>query len=184
MWVKKSVFIFDIFNPNHYDPYSIGYGRGPHPLSGLSGMSYTMNAHFMVPKEETPYIGEALYNGTSFEIVIVGLFPSVQDLIRFCDLRKELFGENLNFKIMYSDAVETRCGEAIYSAGKVRKNVTLDSWALARTMAYGGRNSNLSLEMTMRAQDWLGAFIQEILDEIEEEEERARIAEDEKEDLG
>ena len=102
--------------------------------------------------------------------------PKIKYLIAFCLLRKELFEENINFKIMYVNYEEDTCGEAVYIDGEEIVSETRDISEMARDMAYEDYYSNdvFSSDMWDRLSDWISDYIYEANREKEEQDARDR----------
>jgi hypothetical protein len=114
--------------------------------------------------------------------------PKVRHLVAFCRLRKELFDENIHFKIMYTNYEEDTCGEAVYIYGEEVVDVARDISEVARDIAYESHYSDdvFSGDMWDRLSDWIGDAIYDARQEREAEEkadqERYEAYEEDEED--
>ena len=98
-------------------------------------------------------------------LLLRGDFPGIFDLVDFCEARKNLFGEDINFKIMYLDSSEEMCVEATYAGGQVIENESMSAWEAADSILCNGVKAGkgyFSDEMWRHLEDWLHGYISAI----------------------
>jgi hypothetical protein len=99
-----------------------------------------------------------------------GQFPGKTELMAFCKKRAAMFGENINFKLMYEDSANSHCVEVVYVAGKLVKDEFMHSWDAAAYIANESRLSTFSNDMWRYLHDWLEDMVDQIISEREREE--------------
>ena len=107
----------------------------------------------------------------AIRLTLRGQFPGKTELIHFCDKRAKLFGENINFKIMYADSLNGESLEAVYVNGRLVKNEYMYSWDAASYIVNKSRLSVFSEEMWMYLGGWLDHMVDQIIDQITSEKE-------------
>ena len=141
------------YEPKYIPPY-IKY------LSSVELMSRQLySSTYYLNREKINYEGRAVV------LLLRGEFPGIFDLVDFCEARKNLFGEDINFKIMYLDSSEEMCVEATYAGGQVIENESMSAWEAADSILCNGVKAGkgyFSDEMWRHLEDWLHGYISAI----------------------
>jgi hypothetical protein len=161
--VNKPKRIYDIFLPRLSD-----YEEPINPKLDLT-------ARYLVREDRAvqyEVVGELkIHDVESVKLSLHGQFPGKTELMAFCARRAAMFGENINFKIMYfHNSADSECLEAVYVDGQLVKNEYMHPWDAAYYIAQDSGLSVFSPEMWGYLEAWLEPLVDQIISERENKE--------------
>jgi hypothetical protein len=158
--VYRPVSLVAVISP---EPHTYGSTYVPPYMKHLGSVEGIGRRHY---SDEYYLNGEKIgYEGNSVALSLRGQFPGIFDLVAFCETRKNLFSENINFKIMYLDPNEDMCVEATYAGGQLVKNESMSAWDAADEILCGCGDSGkgyFSDEMWAYLRNWLHGYVSAI----------------------